>query len=299
MTPRLSVIIPTYNNVAVLRRCIQSWTRLAANEPIELLIIEDGCVDTTPAYLEALARTDWGATHVRVLHEHDVHEQGCTNRGFSEARAPLVLVWQDDMILGRRWLVGELLRTFRDHADLGLLGLTRGLDCRPHPEPIARWEDLTDWERLASTIGHGPLNWCRIQEVDFVIRPWVVRRDAISGVGPLDTDFVLSEWDEADLCFRLRRAGWRVGTHGYERLGAYVHLGSATLGRTFTAEYKNQVLKNGLLFHARWDDEIARTHARARRTWWRRAPAAAWATTATHAVRRLFGGGVRRQGADV
>jgi GT2 family glycosyltransferase len=284
--PQLSVIIPTYNNVAVLRQCVDSWRMHAGSAPVELLVIEDHCHDGTAAYLDELSRTPWGAAHVRVFHENDVHEQRCTNRGFAEAASPLLLVWQDDMFVARPWFAPELIRVFTAHQDLAVLGLTRGLDCHPFPEPIRRWEDLTAWDRLTSTIGPAPLNWCRIQEVDLVIRPWVVRREALERVGALDTAFVLSEWDEADLCFRVRAAGWRIGAHGYERLGAYIHLGSATLGRTFTEAYKAQVLSNGLLFHERWDAEIARSHVRARKTWWRATSFAAWADTARQAIRR-------------
>ncbi len=294
MIPRLSVVIPTHDNADALRRAVESWRRFAGEEAIELLVVEDGCRDGTAAYLDALSRTPWGADRVRVFHENDVHEQRCTNRGLAEARASLVLVWQDDMFVARRWFVQELLRTFDANADLGVLGLTRGLDCRPHPGPIERWEDLTDWRRLPSTIGRPPLNWFRIQEVDFVIRPWAVRRSAIVSVGALDSAFVLSEWDEADLCFRIRKAGWRIGTHGYERLGAYVHLGSATLGRSFSERYRAQVLENGRLFHARWDEEIAGSHGRVRRTWWRTAPARAWAATAQRALRSVIRRETRR-----
>ncbi len=60
-----------------------------------------------------------------------------------------------------------------------------------------------------------------------------------------------TEWDEADLAYRIRAAGWKVATCGYERLGGYEHLGSSTLGDLSDA-YKARVLKNGLLFHERW-----------------------------------------------
>jgi GT2 family glycosyltransferase len=284
--PLLSVIVPTHDNLSVLQQCVASW-RIHGGDAFELLVVEDGCRDGTAAWLEQLGASPWGTRHVRVFHEDDVHEQRCTNRGLAEARAPLLLVWQDDMFVARSWFAGELLRTFGSHDDLGLLGLTRGLDCHPVGKPIERWEDLTDWDRLTSTIGSAPLNWLRIQEVDFVIRPWVVRRDAIARVGALDTAFALSEWDEADLCFRIRQAGWRVGTHGYERAGAYVHLGSTTLGRSFSEAYKAQVLRNGLLFHERWDLEIARNHRRNRRAWWRRPSAAALRDTAQAMGRRF------------
>ena len=88
-----------------------------------------------------------------------------------------------------------------------------------------------------------------------------------------------TEWDEADLAFRIRQAGWKVATCGYERLGGYEHLGSSTLG-ALVAAYKERVLRNGRLFHERWDAEIARDHARPRRTWTRPQSVSGWINTA-------------------
>ena len=155
---------------------------------------------------------------------------GARMRGWRSRAAPLVMAWQDDMFLRAAWLVPELRATFAAYAELGLLSLSRGLNCIPLDEPIATWADLNDWRRLPSTIGPGPGNWFRLQEVDVVIRPWVVRRAALDRVGPLDEAFRPTEWDEADLAYRIREAGWKVATCGYERLGAYYHLGSTTIG---------------------------------------------------------------------
>jgi hypothetical protein len=192
------------------------------------------------------------------------------------------------MFLQVSWLVPELLQTFEQYADLGLLCLSRGLDCMPVEEPITSWEDLVDWRRLQSTIGPRPLNWIRLQEVDIVIRPWAVRRACIDAVGLLDEAFVPTEWDEADLSYRIRRANWNVATHGYERLGAYFHLGSTTVG-VLSDAYKQRVVKNGRLFHERWDDTIRRDAARTRRTWWRRSTAAGWVHTGLAAARSITG----------
>jgi GT2 family glycosyltransferase len=218
------------------------------------------------------------------MHEDNVHELRCTNRGFEAARGSLLAAWQDDMFLREPWLVPELLANFDAYPDLGLLCLSRGLNCAPCPDPIERWEDLTDWRRLESTIGRGPGNWLRLQEVDAVIRPWIVRRACLDRVGPLDEAFRPTEWDEADLAFRIRAAGWKVAACGYERLGGYFHLGSTTIGMPSQA-YRDRVLANGRLFHQRWDAVIATTHARARRTWRRQATAAGWAATARQCMR--------------
>jgi glycosyltransferase involved in cell wall biosynthesis len=280
-TVRLSVVIPTFNNVDVLRRCLECWECFVADPSVELIVIEDGCRDGTAAYLEERAQSPWGLRHLRWIHQDNVHELRATNCGLDAARAPLVMSWHDDMFLRTGWLIPEILNTFDRYADLGLLCLSRGLLCHYVDEPITTWEELIDFRRLESTIGKRPFNWLRLHEVDAVIRPWVVRRACIERVGALDDAFVPTGWDEADLAFRIRQAGWLVATHGYERDGAFVHLGSSTFAKF--ALNLEQDLRNGLLFHERWDETIKQT--RRRKTWIRRPPAAGWLWTLRQAVR--------------
>lgn len=286
--PALSVVIPTFNNEAVLRECLEGWERFGGDR-IEVVLVADGCRDGTDVLLETVCATAWGKSHLRWVRQDDAHELRCTNAGIALARAPLVMAWQDDMFLRADWLVPELLRTFDTYPELGLVSLSRGLNCAPVDEPIEQWEDLVDWRRLQSTIGPRPGNWFRLQEVDIVIRPWIIRRACVDRVGALDEAFRPTEWDEADLAYRVRDAGWKVATCGYERLGAYVHLGSTTIGVRPSVAYRARVLRNGLLFHQRWDDTIARQHPRPRRTWTRRATMTGWKATASAIVRAVAG----------
>src|SRR3954468_16953228 len=200
--PALSVVVPTFNNEPVLRRCLDAWERFGGTE-VELIVVEDGCRDETPAYLDRVAGTPWGRRQLRWIHQDDAHELRCTNAGMALGRAPLVMAWQDDMLLRAAWLVPELIRTFASYDELGLMSLSRGLNCLPIEDPIRKWEDLIDWRRLQSTIGRRPWNWVRLQEVAIVMRPWVVRRACLEKVGPLDEAFRPTEWDEADLAYRI------------------------------------------------------------------------------------------------
>jgi glycosyltransferase involved in cell wall biosynthesis len=290
-SPAISIVIPTFNNVDVLRQCVDGW-RQHGGPDVELVVVEDGCVDSTPSYLEDVSATPWGKRQLRWLHEENSHELRCTNRGITSARGPLVLAWQDDMFLRAGWLVPELVRTFAAYDDLGLISLSRGLNCVPLDEPIDTWEQLVDWRRLPSTIGPSPANWWRLQEVDIVIRPWIVRRACIERVGMLDEAFRPTEWDEADLACRIRQAGWRVATSGFERLGAYSHLGSTTIARTPSANHQAKVLTNGKLFHSRWDAVIDVEHRRVRRHWRRQADVAGWTATVSQMIKT----GVRQLG---
>lgn len=274
--PWLSVVIATHNNQPVLARCLDGWRRYASGLPVELLVVEDGCTDGTAEYLRTVAAGDWGAATLRVLHEDNVHELMCTNRGFREARAPLILSWHDDMILGAAWFVPELLATFNAYPEIGLLSMSRGLNLFPCTDPIRTFDDSVDWRRLRSTIGDAPWNWVKLIEVDAVMRPWIVRRAVLDRVGLLDEVYRPTEWDEADLCFRIRDAGWKVVTHGYERDGAYEHLLSTTYSRTPSEVRQAKILRNALIFHQRWDGMVEHEHARSRQTWRRRLGVRGW-----------------------
>jgi glycosyltransferase involved in cell wall biosynthesis len=269
-SPELSVTIPTFNNVAVLRRCLESWQRYASDQPVELIVVEDGCKDGTADYLREQEATPWGKRFLRWVHEDDVNQVRCNNRGFREAKAPLILVWDDDMFLEVDWFVPELIATFRSYPDIGLLSLIRGLYVYPLTKPIERWDDLHLPQHMVTTIGEAPFNWLRLAEVDIVIRPWVVRRACIDAVGPLDEAFCPIEWDEADFAYRIReKGGWKIATHDFERAGAFTHLGSSTLGKMPSAKHQAMVLPNGRLFHERWQETIRRQHPRPRKNWWR------------------------------
>ncbi|HET7464273.1 MAG TPA: glycosyltransferase [Longimicrobium sp.] len=286
---QLSVIIATHDNLELLKRCLDGWRRHADGQPVELIVVEDGCTDGTPDYLREVEATDWGRRHLRWVHTDDVHELLCTNRGFAEARAPLVLSWHDDMFLQGAWFVPELLATFRQIPRIGLLALSRGLDFSPVDEPLRTWHDSVDWRRVQSTIGPAPLNWARIQEVDGVMRPWVVRRECIDRVGPLDPAFRPTEWDEVDFCYRIRQAGWKIATHGFERDGAYLHAVSSTYGRTVSERRMEQGLRNARIFFERWSDTIRAEHGRAKARWRRRATPAGWAATLAQIARYAAG----------
>lgn len=284
--PVLSIVVPTFNNHAILQRTIESWRTHASGQPVELIVVEDGCRDRTRAFLDEVSATEWGRAHLRWIHMDDAHELRCTNAGFAAARGQLLAAWQDDMFLRATWLVPELIALFARRTDLGQVGLSRGLNMYPLASAIERWDDLVDWQRLQSTIGPFPWNWIRVQEVDALVRPWVVRRECLEKVGALDEAFVPTEWDEADLGFRIRAAGWKVATCGYERLGAYHHLGSSTVG-VLSDAYKARVLRNGRLFHQRWDSEIDRSFDRRRASWLRPVSMSAWTATGLQAIRAL------------
>ncbi|MEZ6194665.1 MAG: glycosyltransferase [Planctomycetota bacterium] len=84
--PRVSVILPTYNQAAWLPGAIRSVLEQTF-EDLELVIVDDGSTDETPRILAELRDP-----RVRVIHQANARLPRALNRGFAEARGEY-LTW--------------------------------------------------------------------------------------------------------------------------------------------------------------------------------------------------------------
>jgi glycosyltransferase involved in cell wall biosynthesis len=96
MNPKVTVVVPVYNAVGVIDRCIDSLLKQTLpREAFEVLLVDDGSTDDTPAMLDALAAEH---PHFRVLHLPNSGWPGKPrNTGVAEARGEYVqFLDQDD-----------------------------------------------------------------------------------------------------------------------------------------------------------------------------------------------------------
>jgi glycosyltransferase involved in cell wall biosynthesis len=94
--PELSVVIPTYNRSAILRRTLEALDAQALPpERLEIVVVDDGSDDGTGAMLAELAPAMRAA--LRVVCQDHALGGSARNRGIDEARAPLVLLMDSDM----------------------------------------------------------------------------------------------------------------------------------------------------------------------------------------------------------
>lgn len=95
MRDLISVIIPVYNADQYLRRCLdsilsQSYTTL------EVILIDDGSQDNSPALCDALAQHD---ARIRVIHQENQGVSAARNAGISAAAGDyLVFIDADDYV---------------------------------------------------------------------------------------------------------------------------------------------------------------------------------------------------------
>ncbi len=83
---KISVIIPVYNAEKNIQRCAESV--LAQDmEDLELILVDDGSRDGSPALLDSLAASD---RRIRVIHKPNGGVSSARNRGLAEARGEYV-----------------------------------------------------------------------------------------------------------------------------------------------------------------------------------------------------------------
>jgi GT2 family glycosyltransferase len=211
----VSVVVVSWNTREDLRRCLASIERETPEARHEVFVVDNASADGSAAMVRA------EFPRVRLL-ANDANRgfAAANNQAFALARGRYVLVLNPDTVvtdraiertirladadptigvLGCQVLLreGEVQRTcFRFPTVLDQLVVSTGLD-RVLPPRLADGPTMKRWDRRSA------------RDVDVVSGMYMlVRKSALDEVGPMDEGyFVYAE--EADLCFRLRNAGWR------------------------------------------------------------------------------------------
>jgi glycosyltransferase involved in cell wall biosynthesis len=105
VNPDVSVIIPAYNRAAMLREAIDS-VLMQTHAAFELIVIDDGSTDGTPAMLDALGREHSNVRFGSIAHRGVA---AARDRGVELARAPLIAFLDSDDLWHREKLVRQLV----------------------------------------------------------------------------------------------------------------------------------------------------------------------------------------------
>ncbi|MEB3183369.1 MAG: glycosyltransferase family A protein [Cyanobacteriota bacterium] len=189
----LSVVIPTYNRLPILRQCLEALERQELAPPItafEVVLVDDGSTDDTVAWVRANQQQ---LPHVRLIQqEHGGPAEG-RNRGVEQSRGDVIVFIDSDLVV----LPDFLLR---------------------HAEALERrWQERGD--RLCFTYG-AVVNTARFEDPSsephklsdvsfayFATGNVAIDRELLERSGLFDTGFRLYGWEDLELGERLRRLG--------------------------------------------------------------------------------------------
>lgn len=203
--PRVSVVIPTRDRAALLRRALESVLAQSFAD-YEILVVDDASGDDTAAMLAAIADP-----RLLVLrNEAPGGAPRARNRAIAAARGEFVAFLDDDDEWLPRKLELQLGRFERGTARLGLVHCGTDLISARSGRCVHRF-DAPD----------RPMHWTDfLREMPFTTSNAMVRRSALLEVGGFDE--VLAGAQDRDLWLRLAR-GHEIGAVPETLVRRYLH----------------------------------------------------------------------------
>jgi len=226
--PRVSVIVPTRNGLALLRTCLEGLARTIYPGPLEVIVIDNG--SDQPDTQEFLAKID--PTFARVIcHPGPFNFAAMNNRAVAETTGDLICFLNNDIEIRQpEWLAILARHALRDdvgavgarllypdgriqHAGV-VLGVGGGA---AHAHRLLRPEDEGYFHRHALP-----------QFVSAVTAAClVVQRGKFLAVGGFDAAYFAVAFNDVDLCLKLNAKGWQAL---YEPRATLIHHESASRG---------------------------------------------------------------------
>ena len=214
--PEISVITVNWNTRDLLRACLKSVYATLGDIALEIIVVDNASQDDSA---DVVARE---FPEVQVIrNDANLGFAAANNIGIRRAQSDFVMLLNPDTEL--RPGAGSLMLDFmKAHPEVGLAG-PRLISADGELQKSGRRFPTYLQEALATTrlfrlvrswydarMIWGRLDFDRSVEVDEVSGAcMLIRRSALDQVGLLDERFFMY-YEDVDLCYRLKKAGWKV-----------------------------------------------------------------------------------------
>ncbi|MDZ7814365.1 MAG: glycosyltransferase [Ideonella sp.] len=221
--PDASIIIPAFGKFQLSYQCIASIQAALPEASFEVILVDDASPDET-----LLAPLVFGGT-VRVL--RNPSNQGfvaACNLGAQAARGRHLLFLNNDTLVRPGWL-DALLHTYQTVPKLGVVGAKLLNEDGSLQESGGLIWRLGDGANLGRGAHADEPRFNYLRDVDYVSgAALMLPRPLFEQLGGFDAEFAPGYYEDTDLCFRVRQAGYRVMV---QPTATVVHLEGQTSGR--------------------------------------------------------------------
>ena len=207
----ISVCIPTYNTLALTRKCLDSLLRTGAGLLDEVIVVDDLSTDGTREYLATLR-----PPFKIILNDARRGYARNNNLAVRQARNEIVCLLNADTVLRPRW-ARPMLDVFDSAATVGMVG-----NIQWNPQ-TGRFDHMGIYWTDDLVPKHFGKEWWFVPFPG--ARQWpavsaaccMIRKDVFLAAGGFDEGY-RNGYEDIDLCLRLGRQGFRHLVVGQSRI---------------------------------------------------------------------------------
>lgn len=250
--PVVSIVIPIHNQLEYTLACLNSITSGTGDHDYEVIIGNDSSSERTMGALKSIP-------NLKVF--DNPGKQGFLhncNYAASHAHGDYIFFLNNDTIVEDNWLE-PLLDTFKERADAGIVGSKL-----VYPDGSLQeaggiiWQDGSGWNYGRNDEPDKP-EYNYLRKADYISgAALMIKRELFERLNGFDEHFSPAYYEDTDLAFRVRRAGFEVY---YQPQSVVIHYEGKSCGTDTAGDgHKRYQLVNAEKFFARWQDDLQSFH---------------------------------------
>jgi GT2 family glycosyltransferase len=227
--PDLSIVLVCWNNKKYLEPCLDSLYKDGLKYTFDVIVVDNGSVDGS----QEMLRDKFPQVKI-IQNDHNVGLGRASNQGIEATLGKYILLLNNDTIVNGSSF-DAMVKFLDDHSGAGAVGgKIFNLDGSIQ-SCYNNFSTLTEEFLIATRLGE--LFWdgypANVKDNQVRVVGWIssaclmLRREALNQIGLLDEEYFIYG-DEADLQYRLKKAGWQVY---YLPNSTIIHYGGRSMDR--------------------------------------------------------------------
>jgi glycosyltransferase involved in cell wall biosynthesis len=181
-----SVVIPTYNRLPILQKCLRAMERQKFSQPYEIIVVDDGSTDDTIEYLQSHQAE---FPRVRLLQQAHGGAASARNLGVESAQGTMIVFIDSDLVVLENFLESHY-QAHQASPNPKIFTYGRVINTCNFDDPTSEPFKLTDRSKAFFATGNV-----------------AIAKTYLLEAGLFDTTFRQYGWEDLELGVRLKKLG--------------------------------------------------------------------------------------------